>query len=216
MLRAIEGCHSRGILHRDIKPSNFLVRASARFPLVLIDFGLSRPFINPANGSLLNPRSNPGFVGTLKYASVNAHEGKELGRRDDLASWFFIVVEMARGILPWGKSEVTDHMFSIKQSISLSTFLRGLPPGLKEVWRLIRKLGRAEEPDYELLTQFLCQAMAEVDAKWDDPYDWENLDLSAVSPIPLTPTGGESEIPMDLPQPGMATKPRRSRSRRSS
>jgi serine/threonine protein kinase len=212
MLRAIECCHRQGILHRDIKPSNFLVRASARYPLVLIDFGLSRPFINPATGSLLHPREYPGFVGTVKYASINAHEGKELGRRDDLASWFFIVVEMARGFLPWGKSAVRDNMFSIKSSISLSSFLKGLPTGLKEIWRLIRKLGRAEEPNYSLMTEFLCQAMAEVGAKWEDPYDWEELDLAAVSPIPLNPPAGE-EMGLDLPQPVMAVKNQRGRRR---
>jgi hypothetical protein len=42
---------------------------------------------------------------------------------------------------------------------------------------------RAEEPNYQLLAGFMCQAMEELGAKWDDPYDWEYLGLSAVSAI---------------------------------
>jgi serine/threonine protein kinase len=201
MLSAIKTCHCQGIIHRDIKPSNFLVRASPQFPLVLIDFGLSRPYLNPDTGAILPARRNPGFVGTSKYASLNAHEGKELGRRDDLFSWFFIVVEMARGFLPWGKSELPDQIFTIKQSISFSNFLRGLPPGFKEIWRLVRKLGRAEPPNYDLIMTLLCTAMADAGVKWQDPYDWDGLDLAPVSSVPVGLAPGEVALaPPDLPE----------------
>jgi serine/threonine protein kinase len=209
MLRAIECCHKQGVLHRDVKPANFLLRQDAQCPLVLIDFGLSRPFINPANGQIIRPRDNPGFVGTSKYASLNAHMGKELGRRDDLISWLFIVVEMARGFLPWGKSDMRDQIFTIKASISFSTFLKGLPRALKDIWKMIRKLSRLEEPDYELITAFLCQALDEVNGKWDEPYDWERIDLSETSPIPLVMQRDET---MQWPQaltPGMVIQNRR-------
>lgn len=38
LLRAIEACHSSGIMHRDIKPENILID-NAKQHLFLIDFG---------------------------------------------------------------------------------------------------------------------------------------------------------------------------------
>jgi serine/threonine protein kinase len=87
MLRVIEAIHRRGILDREIKPSNFLIHPSRRFPVALIDYGLSRHFKDRRTGE------RPGFVGTTKYASLNAHKGRELSRRDDLISWFFSMME---------------------------------------------------------------------------------------------------------------------------
>jgi serine/threonine protein kinase len=97
MLRAIESFHGHGFLHRDIKPSNSLIRPSRKYPLALIDYGLSRPYCDCLTGNPIPPRHNPGFVGTSKYASINAHAGVELGRRDDLYSWFFSMVELWAG-----------------------------------------------------------------------------------------------------------------------
>ncbi len=53
MLRGIEAVHNIGILHRDIKPGNFCIAKDFDTEIhyrpicYLIDFGLSRRFINP-------------------------------------------------------------------------------------------------------------------------------------------------------------------------
>lgn len=111
MLRSIQAIHQKGILHRDIKPGNFLIRPSKSYPIVLIDFGLARPFLDPRNGQMIPPRDKPGFVGTRAYASINAHAGKELGRRDDLYSWFYCLLRIHKGKLPW-KNEFEKPVFA--------------------------------------------------------------------------------------------------------
>lgn len=201
MLRAIEALHERGFLHRDIKPSNFLIRASRSYPLVLTDFGLSRAYIDKETGEMIPPRSHPGFVGTAKYASLNAHDGNELGRKDDLVSWFYSLIEMWKGRLPWSTQD--KHKMRIaKGQTDIAREIADMPPQMISVYRLIRRMQREETPDYKLLTSFVCAAMEECGASWDDPWEWEEMDLSEVSAIDLRTLPGDHPIvPEGLPPP---------------
>jgi len=100
MLKALESMHSKGYVHRDVKPANFAVfppGSDAEHGIwMLIDFGLARKFVDD-EGALLPEREDASFRGSTAYASVNAHHDKDLGRRDDLWSWFYILVELIEG-----------------------------------------------------------------------------------------------------------------------
>ncbi|CAH2267701.1 jg4719, partial [Pararge aegeria aegeria] len=104
ILKAIDSIHSVGFLHRDIKPSNFSI---GRHPancrrVYMLDFGLARQYTT-SNGQVRPPRAAAGFRGTVRYASINAHKNKEMGRHDDLWSLFYMLVEFVNGQLPWRK-----------------------------------------------------------------------------------------------------------------
>lgn len=104
ILRAIESIHSVGFLHRDIKPSNFSI---GRLPynsrlVYMLDFGLARQYTT-GTGEVRCPRAAAGFRGTVRYASINAHRNREMGRHDDLWSLFYMLVEFVNGQLPWRK-----------------------------------------------------------------------------------------------------------------
>ena len=62
----------------------------------MIDFGLSRRYVDD-DGQPLPERHDTAFRGSTTYASVHAHHGQDLSRRDDLWSWFYILVEMVDG-----------------------------------------------------------------------------------------------------------------------
>ena len=68
----------------------------------ILDFGLCRRFLDDS-GRIKPPRSRgkDGFRGSTSYASVSSHKGDELGRRDDLWSLFYVIVECLYGSLPW-------------------------------------------------------------------------------------------------------------------
>ncbi|MGH0160972.1 UNVERIFIED_CONTAM: hypothetical protein FKN15_057772 [Acipenser sinensis] len=122
ILESIEAIHSVGFLHRDIKPSNF---AMGRLPSTyrkcfMLDFGLARQYTN-TNGEVRPPRNVAGFRGTVRYASVNAHKNKEMGRHDDLWSLFYMLVEFAVGQLPWRK--IKDKVGTSATNVSEMFFL---------------------------------------------------------------------------------------------
>ena len=101
MLSSIASIHERGFIHRDIKPANFVFGlGEQRLKVILIDFGVARRHLD-STGQPLKPRAAAAFRGTTIYASPNAHEERELARRDDLYSLVYSLMECVAGPLPW-------------------------------------------------------------------------------------------------------------------
>ena len=134
MLDAIEIIHNKGVIHLDIKPSNFVIGANPIDPRIyLIDFGLSQPYIN-TKGEILENK-NADFIGTIKYASLNSHNYNFLGRRDDLWSLFFIILELLKVNLPW--NQITKKLKDKKElmvHLNLISFFQDHVKQIKEIY----------------------------------------------------------------------------------
>ncbi|VDP01579.1 unnamed protein product [Soboliphyme baturini] len=92
-------------IHRDIKPANFSIGiAPQQRQLYILDFGMARRY-RKEGGRFRGARDSPGFRGTPKYASVAALNMEEQSRRDDIYSWFFMVVEFTSGRMPWNDQQ---------------------------------------------------------------------------------------------------------------
>uniref|UniRef100_H3GEN2 Casein kinase I n=1 Tax=Phytophthora ramorum TaxID=164328 RepID=H3GEN2_PHYRM len=106
MLDCIEAFHRHGYVHRDIKASNFALSAipdrnpTKQQRYYIIDFGLSRQHLGE-DRKVLTARQVAEFRGTSMYASLSSHRRQELGPKDDLWSWFYLVMDFMRGELPW-------------------------------------------------------------------------------------------------------------------
>jgi serine/threonine protein kinase len=189
MLECIEELHHRGFLHRDIKPANFLFRNDDRHIICMIDFGLSRPVIDFQTRALLAPRPRPGFIGTCSFASINAHDGMELGRRDDIISWFYTIVEIAERKLPWPGSKDRDETYRLKREATAAGLCRSLPPQFIAIYEATLALGFADEPNYGEFYRLIDEALAQLGS---GPFDWEMLDPAQspfVSALPRSERG---------------------------
>uniref|UniRef100_A0A0M3JGY1 Protein kinase domain-containing protein n=1 Tax=Anisakis simplex TaxID=6269 RepID=A0A0M3JGY1_ANISI len=69
--------------------------------IYILDFGIARKFTNDS-GVVKGPRCQVPFKGTVRYAALNCHRGKELGPKDDCESWLYMIVDCCNEHgLPW-------------------------------------------------------------------------------------------------------------------
>ncbi|XP_038816741.1 tau-tubulin kinase 1-like [Salvelinus namaycush] len=174
ILESIEAIHSVGFLHRDIKPSNF---AMGRLPSTyrkcfMLDFGLARQYTN-TTGEVRPPRTVAGFRGTVRYASVNAHKNKEMGRHDDLWSLFYMLVEFAVGQLPWRKIKDKEQVGQIKERYDHRMLLKHMPSEFYIFLDHVLGLDYFTKPDYQLLMSVFENSMKEHIITENEPFDWE-------------------------------------------
>ncbi|KAG6455634.1 hypothetical protein O3G_MSEX009321 [Manduca sexta] len=199
ILKAIDSIHSVGFLHRDIKPSNFSI---GRHPsncrkVYMLDFGLARQYTT-SNGQVRPPRAAAGFRGTVRYASINAHKNKEMGRHDDLWSLFYMLVEFVNGQLPWRKIKDKEQVGLMKEKYDHRLLLKHLPSELRQFLEHVQQLEYADTPDYAMLTSLLERCCKRRGIRDTDPYDWEKD--AAVCPV----RGRAALLPAPEPAPADA------------
>uniref|UniRef100_A0A915DLP8 non-specific serine/threonine protein kinase n=1 Tax=Ditylenchus dipsaci TaxID=166011 RepID=A0A915DLP8_9BILA len=163
MIHRIRHLHQRGFIHRDIKPENFLIGLSDKEnTCYLIDFGLARRYRYRENRRLKHIpfRKGRSFVGTAKYASVNSHKSIELSRRDDLESLGYVLIELINGSVPWKniskRTAITRQQTSIRiRNVKEQTNWAETCPSMAPFIQYCRDLPFADDPDYEVLLNFL-------------------------------------------------------------
>jgi len=183
MLSALEHIHKHGFVHRDIKPENVLSSPTDLSKIVLIDFGISQG-IKPGPPTRYDPlKESKHIVGTLHWASLNAHDGIDLGPRDDLESLAYIAFFLLRGDLPWRTPGSHDE--SVKNSMRRIRASKAAASGDKlgasfpaEFGYLLdysRKLEYDQIPNYaELRTRFTVVAGKGAEG----PLDWSSVGIS--------------------------------------
>ncbi|CAO4372374.1 unnamed protein product [Caenorhabditis nigoni] len=178
-LEALEDMHNIGYLHRDVKPGNYTIgRAEVNElrKVYVLDFGMARKFAHE-DGTIKKPRNVAGFRGTVKYAPVSCHAGRELCRQDDCETWLYMLVEITKGSLPWRNMTEIGQVGQEKRGIRTDPIIKkkmfgGCPREYLEILETIDKGKFFDEPNYERMYYLLRESMKNTGST-EYPYDWE-------------------------------------------
>lgn len=185
-IERLEFIHNNGIIHRDIKPENFLIGASndTKNTIYLVDFGLSKRYIDLVNYRFNQFKNTRSFAGTYRFCSLRSHKRLEQGRRDDLESLGYVMIYFMKRELPWqgvkDNGDVGDYtksnvIFKMKRDISVEELCKDCPAFICLYIKYCRLLRYTEVPNYEYMKNLLRDELALQGHTEDNDFDWAKI-----------------------------------------
>jgi len=177
MLRSLREVHNAGYVHRDIKPGNFVLGKdeNSRF-IYIIDFGLSKRHVNNDTKEVIPKQKTVRWVGSRRYMSINTHLRKDQGRRDDLWSLLYMLIEFLTGTLPWSNVQGArnfEKVRDMKKSYNNEKLVRGFPKQFLHFLNYLKTLKYETKPDYDYLHNLFLDLFNKSGGTDDTPFDWE-------------------------------------------
>lgn len=149
----------------------------------VVDYGLAKRFYDPKTKSHIPYRNDKSLTGTARYASIHAHLGEELSRRDDLEAVGFVMLYFYKGQLPWqnlpafSKSEKYRRIKETKIAITLEELCEGCPEEFLAYMKHCRNLNFEEKPDYDFLINTITTLSEKEGIDLNDKiFDWVTKD----------------------------------------
>lgn len=182
LLARLEFIHAKGFIHRDIKPDNFMTGFGKNEHLIyMIDFGLSKRFINPKTYKHISYSDGKDLTGTARYASINTHLGIDQSRRDDLEGIAYMLIYFMKGSLPWqgikAHTQKQKHKLVGERKLGtpLVSLCSGLPPEFGQFLAAVRELGFQAAPKYRDYRRLFRSLFIREGYVYDNDFDWVKI-----------------------------------------
>jgi serine/threonine protein kinase len=184
MIQRIEYIHSKGYIHRDIKPGNFVIGKGDKSKIIyIIDFGLSKRYIDKNNKKHIPYKEGKGLTGTARYVSLFTHYGIEQSRRDDIEGIAYNLIYLAKGKLPWqgvktkNKKEKHKKIMESKISYSPEQLCKDLPEEFVNLLKYSRNLEFEENPDYKSIKLMFKNHIIKNGETMNFEFDWDKAKI---------------------------------------
>lgn len=158
--------------------------------VIIIDFGLSRRHFKK-NGQVRTRRPTARWVGSRRYMSPNTHLRKDQGRRDDLWSFLYVLIEFYTGSLPWGQlrgPSNLDKIKDVKLDYMNEKLTIGLPIEFTKIMNHIKSLKCADRPNYSLIFDYMKKLYTREGGTEDLVFEWDEHTEATHFPLELSTT----------------------------
>ncbi|EGT48163.1 hypothetical protein CAEBREN_17421 [Caenorhabditis brenneri] len=168
ILNIIRCAHKHGYILRNVNLDCFHYDAASRH-LFMADISSIVKNVTEENGLPIAT-----YVGSLDYAPLIHHYGGKIGARHDLESWFYLMMHLILGELPWGSMSREDVVQCKTEFIKSKLFIE-----LPEVFLKIAEIVFAEnvsvsEDEYTKLSEYTEEVYKDIGGITD--YE-ENMDF---------------------------------------
>jgi hypothetical protein len=110
------------------------------------------------------------------FASISAHLGLEISRRDDMESLAYILIYFLRGSLPWTslRSDDRDLILQSKRATSVDDLCTALPSEFASFLAYTRSLAFEDKPDYDRFRKIFEALLSKEENPADtNVFDWD-------------------------------------------
>ncbi|CAG2109501.1 unnamed protein product [Medioppia subpectinata] len=182
LIHRIEKLHGLGFIIRDINPDTLVLgpKQTKKESIVhFTDFSLVKRYTSDPN----NPQkhipmtSGHSLNSWPRYASINAHLGLEVSRRDDMESIGYLIVYFAtHGKLLWTDQgftgDVKQQIGEYKRCTPIERLCSDIPNVFAKYLRIVRNLEFDERPEYMKLKLMFYQHFLDSELEDDGLYIW--------------------------------------------
>lgn len=155
--------------------------------------------IRDMDGNIRSPRKYAPFRGTVRYVSIEMHNRREVSFGDDLVGWFYSMVELLHGTLPWSSLDKPNEIMKIKEKTAVKELCETHPKSFLTFAEAITKIKYEDIPKYDVLQKLLKNCLSP-DVRDNTPYDWElNLSNARSKRMPLYEKSMMASVGTEMP-----------------